>query len=125
MSKIAGEFNAEIMGTINSTTYQAWLNSPLTKALKRSFEQSITDPENQPSQYGTVTLEMYEQVEEKLAASLFREAKLREALEKSRSVFDQYVQLHLNKNPPDGEKAARNAFHRGICDEALRDEVTK
>ena len=56
MSKIAGELNAEMMGTINSATYQAWLNSPLTKALKKSFEQSITDPENQPSQYGTVTL---------------------------------------------------------------------
>lgn len=68
MSKIAGELNAEMMGTINSSTYQAWLNNPLTKALKKSFEQSITDPENQPSQYGTVTLDMYERLEEQLAA---------------------------------------------------------
>jgi hypothetical protein len=43
--------------TITSAEYQAWLEHPLTKALKRSFGQSVTDPENQPSQYGTVTLE--------------------------------------------------------------------
>ena len=55
--------------TITSAEYNAWLNSPLTKALKRSFEQSITDPENQPSQYGTVTLEMYEALEDQLAAA--------------------------------------------------------
>ena len=52
---------------ISSTEYNAWLEHPLTKALKRSFEQSITDPENQPSQYGTVTLEMYEALEDQLA----------------------------------------------------------
>ena len=69
MSKIAGELNAEISKTITSADYQAWLNSPLTKALKQSFEQSITDPENQPSQYGTVTLEAYEALEAKLAAA--------------------------------------------------------
>ena len=48
------------MKTITSAEYHAWLDHPLTKALKQSFEQSVTDPENQPSQYGTVTLEMYE-----------------------------------------------------------------
>ena len=64
MSKIAGELNAEMSKTIGSKEYNEWLNSPLTKALKRSFEQSITDPENQPSQYGTVTLAMYEHLEE-------------------------------------------------------------
>lgn len=68
MSKIAGELNAEMSKTIGSKEYNEWLNSPLTKALKRSFEQSITDPENQPSQYGTVTLDIYERLEEQLAA---------------------------------------------------------
>lgn len=41
------------------------------------------------------------------------------ALEKSRAVFDSYVKLHRDKTPPDEEKAARNAFHRGVCDEAI------
>ena len=49
--------------TTTSAEYNAWLEHPLTKGLKRSFQQSITDPENQPSQYGTVTLEMYEALE--------------------------------------------------------------
>lgn len=48
---------------IGSKEYDEWLNNPLTKALKKSFEKSVTDPENQPSQYGTVTLEMYEALE--------------------------------------------------------------
>ena len=55
--------------TIGSKEYNEWLNNPLTKALKRSFEQSITDPENQPSQYGTVTLSMYERLEEQLTTA--------------------------------------------------------
>lgn len=52
--------------TITSAEYNAWLEPPLTKGLKRSFQQSITDPENQPSQYGTVTLEMYEALESEI-----------------------------------------------------------
>ena len=48
---------------IGSKEYDEWLNNPLTKALKQSFERAVTDPENQPSQYGTVTLEMYEALE--------------------------------------------------------------
>ena len=55
--------------TITSAEYNAWLEHSLTKGLKRSFQQSITDPENQPSQYGTVTLEMYEALEDQLAAA--------------------------------------------------------
>lgn len=55
--------------TITSAEYNAWLEHPLTKGLKRSFEQSVTDHENQPSQYGTVTLEMYEALEDQLAAA--------------------------------------------------------
>ena len=78
MSKIAGELNAEMSKTIGSKEYNEWLNSPLTKALKRSFEQSITDPENQPSQYGTVTLAMYEHLEEQITASQQRVAELEE-----------------------------------------------
>ena len=76
MSKIAGELNAEMSKTIGSKEYNEWLNSPLTKALKRSFEQSITDPENQPSQYGTVTLAMYAHLEEQITASQQRVAEL-------------------------------------------------
>lgn len=56
---------------------------------------------------------------QQLVASQAYAEQLREALEKSRSVFHQYVRIHLDKNPPDGEKAARNAFHREICDKAL------
>ena len=55
----------------------------------------------------------------KLAECQRQRDELLTALEKSRAVFDSYVQLHLDKNPPDGEKAARNAFHRGICDIAI------
>ena len=64
------------MKTITSAEYNAWLEHPLTKGLKRSFQQSITDPENQPSQYGTVTLEMYEALESEITTlkSALREA---------------------------------------------------
>lgn len=63
--------------TITSAEYNAWLEHPLTKGLKRSFQQSITDPENQPSQYGTVTLEMYEALESEITTlkSVLRNAK--------------------------------------------------
>ena len=63
--------------TITSAEYNAWLEHPLTKGLKRSFQQSITDPENQPSQYGTVTLEMYEALESEITTlkSALRDAK--------------------------------------------------
>ena len=54
---------------------------PLTKALKQSFEQSVTDPENQPSQYGTVTLEMYE-------TELRKTAELEAALKVARDALD-------------------------------------
>ena len=67
--------------TITSAEYNAWLEHPLTKGLKRSFQQSITDPENQPSQYGTVKLEMYEALEDQLAAAQLNNKLLREALE--------------------------------------------
>lgn len=60
-----------------------------------------------------------ERLRNELCASQAREAKLREALEKSRAVFDSYVKIHRDKTPPDGEKAARNAFYRGVCDDAL------
>ena len=66
---------------IGSREYKEWLDSPLTKALKSSFEQSVTDPENQPSQYGTVKLEMYEALEDQLAAEQLNNKLLREALE--------------------------------------------
>jgi hypothetical protein len=33
--------------------------------LRESFEQSVTDPENQPSQYGTVLMEQVEKLEAK------------------------------------------------------------
>lgn len=66
--------------TITSAEYNAWLEHPLTKALKRSFEQSITDPENQPSQYGTVTLEMYEALEDQLAKAEQRVAEYNELI---------------------------------------------
>ena len=89
MSKIAGELNAEMSKTIGSKEYNEWLNSPLTKALKRSFEQSITDPENQPSQYGTVTLAMYEHLEEQITASQQRVAELEAQLERINPLLDE------------------------------------
>lgn len=77
--------------TITSAEYNAWLEHPLTKGLKRSFQQSITDPENQPSQYGTVTLEMYEALEDQLAAAQAYAEQLLEALEKLATIANQYA----------------------------------
>lgn len=77
--------------TITSAEYNAWLEHPLTKGLKRSFQQSITDPENQPSQYGTVTLEMYEALEDQLAAAQVYAEQLLEALEKLATIANQYA----------------------------------
>ena len=90
MSKIAGELNAEMSKTIGSKEYNEWLNSPLTKALKRSFEQSITNPENQPSQYGTVTLAMYEHLEEQITASQQRVAELEKERDRLSELCDKW-----------------------------------
>jgi hypothetical protein len=40
--------------------------SLLYYAITKSFEQALTDPENQPSQFGTVPLEWYENLENKI-----------------------------------------------------------
>lgn len=40
--------------------------SLLYYAITKSYEQSLTDPENQPSQFGTVPLEWYENLENKI-----------------------------------------------------------
>ena len=90
MSKIAGELNAEMSKTIGSKEYNEWLNRPLTKALKRSFEQSITDTENQPSQYGTVTLAMYEHLEEQITASQQRVAELEKERDRLSELCDKW-----------------------------------
>lgn len=66
--------------TITSAEYNAWLEHPLTKGLKRSFEQSVTDHENQPSQYGTVTLEMYEALESEITTLKSALSKFKDAL---------------------------------------------
>ena len=68
---------------IGQAEHEAWLEHPLTKALKRSFEQSVTDPENQPSQYGTVTLEMYEALEAEITT-------LKVALREAKSLLIRY-----------------------------------
>lgn len=60
-------------------------------------------------------LGLYAQIEELTE----QRDELLDVVEKCRAVFDSYVNLHLDKTPPDGEKAARNAFHRGICDNAI------
>jgi hypothetical protein len=39
--------------------YSATQVNALTDSLAKSFEQSVTDPENQPSQYGTVPMDKY------------------------------------------------------------------
>ena len=44
---------------------------------------------------------------------------LLETLEYCRSVFDGYVSLHLDKSPPDYDKAASNETHRAVCDAAI------
>ena len=67
--------------------------------LRESFEQSITDPENQPSQYGTVPLEWYLRDEALLRQAL-------EALELSRI----YMQ-----------NAIRRASERGAATDTIRD----
>lgn len=60
-----------------------------------------------------------ESMKETIAAQAAVIEALKEALQKSRSVFDSYVIIHRDKTPPDSEKAARNAFHRGVCNNAL------
>ena len=68
--------------------------------LRESFEQSITDPENQPSQYGTVPLDWH----------LRDEALLRQALE-ALEVYAEY--------DPEGWGVADNAIA------ALRERLEK
>lgn len=41
------------------------------------------------------------------------------ALEYCRAVFDEYIGIHLDKTPPDYDKAARNENHRAACDAAI------
>lgn len=53
--------------------------------LKRSFEQSVTDPENQPSQYGTVLLEQVEKLEAQLAQAVWNYGEAMRELERLRS----------------------------------------
>ena len=108
MSKIAGELNAEMSKTIGSKEYNEWLNSPLTQALKRSFEQSITDPENQPSQYGTVTLAMYEHLEEQITASQQRVAELEKERDRLSELCDKW-NFECDEMREDNERLANVA----------------
>ena len=59
--------------------------------VEESFDQALTDPENQPSQYGTVTLKMYEVLQDtcrmqaqKLAASEALCQQYRDALKENK-----------------------------------------
>lgn len=76
---------------IGSREYKEWLDSPLTKALKSSFEQSVTDTENQPSQYGTVTLAMYELVckQRELAVEALKSCGVNDGLNGPTQYFDE------------------------------------
>lgn len=56
--------------------------------LRESFEQSITDPENQPSQYGTVPLDWH----------LRDEALLKQALEALEAVSDYQADMGHHRN---------------------------
>lgn len=85
--------------TITSAEYNAWLEHPLTKGLKRSFEQSVTDPENQPSQYGTVTLEMYEALESEITT-------LKSALKVARDTIKYYSSVCGEDDQPTPAKEA-------------------
>lgn len=56
---------------------------------------------------------------EKLAQVEAERNELLAALEYCRSVFDKYISLHLDKSPPDYDKAAGNEKHRAVCDAAI------
>ena len=49
----------------------------------RIFIQAITDPENQPSQFGTVPLEWYENLENKLEKIIFNVGEVIDSLDGS------------------------------------------
>ena len=53
--------------------------------MRESFEQSVTDPENQPSQYGTVPMEQIEKLEAQLAQAVWNYGEAMRELEKLRS----------------------------------------
>lgn len=53
--------------------------------MRESFEQSVTDPENQPSQYGTVPMEWVEKLEAQLAQAVWNYGEAMRELEKLRS----------------------------------------
>lgn len=53
--------------------------------MRESFEQSVTDPENQPSQYGTVLMEQVEKLEAQLAQAVWNYGEAMRELEKLRS----------------------------------------
>lgn len=55
----------------------------------------------------------------KLSAVESQRDELMAALEYCRSVFDEYISLHLDKSPPDYDKAASNEKHRAACDAAI------
>ena len=52
-------------------------------AIIKTYEQSLTDPENQPSQFGTVPLEWYENLENKLGKVRFNVSEVIDSLDGS------------------------------------------
>ena len=92
---------------IGSREYKEWLDSPLTKALKSSFEQSVTDPENQPSQYGTVTLAMYELVCKQRDLAV-------EALKETTKALEHRWEVVANRAAPVMESVIDAAHTKGI-----------
>ena len=53
---------------MSDPTINAWHHQDELRAELRSIKQAITDPENQPSQYGTVTVEYMERAIAKAVA---------------------------------------------------------
>ena len=59
------------------TAQAAW------QAAIQTYEQALTDPENQPSQFGTVPLEWYENLESKLESVRFKVGEVIDSLDGS------------------------------------------
>ena len=53
--------------------------------MRESFEQSVTDPENQPSQYGTVLMKQVEKLEAQLNEAMWNYGEAMRELERLRS----------------------------------------
>ena len=83
-----------------------------TARLENIIKYGVSHPEMYKSEYE-------ERLEAERDALIKQRDDLLAALEYCRAVFDEYIDIHLDKTPPDYDKAARNENHRAACDAAI------